>query len=130
MVSYSGEKLTKIKTNWYNLGTDTFNEWFCSIENSILKSLVLQCIEKRVDTNPLKLEETKNPEDICGGTLYTGNFCYRILNITSCSALYSLTYILTNTTNDPLNVIVPALKPDPTCSNYLLSRQQVKFYYE
>ena len=98
-----------------------------AVSKILLRSLVLQCIEKRVDSNPLKLEETKNPENTCGGFLCTGNSCHRILNISSCSALYSLTYILANTTNDPLNVIVPALKLDPSWSNYL-SRQQVKFY--
>ena len=98
-----------------------------AVSKLLLRSLVRQCIGKKVDANPLNSREGQNSDDTCGGFLCTGNSCHKILNITPSSALFSLTYILANTTNDPLNVIVPALKLDPTWSSYL-DRQQVRIF--
>lgn len=92
----------------------------------LLRSLVRQCIGKCEDIQlTISKEEQKKLENTCGGFLCAGNSCRLILNITSTSALFSLVYILINTANDPLNVIVPALKLDPSWSNYL-DRQQVQ----
>ncbi|XP_033231251.1 uncharacterized protein LOC117182252 [Belonocnema kinseyi] len=95
-----------------------------AVSKILLRSLARQCIGKKFDADFLKSNGAQNSEDTCGGFLCTGNSCHRILNITPSSALFSLTYILVNNTHDPLKIIVPALKLDPTWSSYL-DRQQV-----
>ncbi|XP_051169781.1 uncharacterized protein LOC127287087 isoform X3 [Leptopilina boulardi] len=94
------------------------------VSKLLLRSLVRQCIGKCEDIQLSKSKEGKKLDNTCGGFLCAGNSCRLILNITANSALFSLIFILINTVNDPLKVIVPALKLDPSWSNYL-DRQQM-----
>jgi len=96
-----------------------------AVARMLLKTLIRQnagftCVED----NGAIGSEMRSAVKTCGGFLCNGSACDKSLKITPALALYSLSYVLAVTVNEPENVIIPALKQDPKWSNYL-DRQQV-----
>ena len=115
-----------------------------AIARTLLRILVRQCcLNNSAEANRIVVEEfqlkaianaansasdtgdgSKEDSDKCGGFLCTGKSCKRTMNITPAAGLHALVYTLTETACEPLRVLLPALKQDPTWSSYL-DRQQV-----
>jgi len=95
-----------------------------AVARMLLKTLIRQNTGFTCMDDNGAISEMKSAGKSCGGFLCNGSACDKSPRITPALALYSLSYVLMVTVNEPEYVIIPALKQDPNWSNYL-DRQQV-----
>ncbi|XP_024938115.1 uncharacterized protein LOC107265150 isoform X3 [Cephus cinctus] len=95
-----------------------------SVAIMLLELFVRQCIGYTVKFEPNRSGHKMDSNEGCGGFLCIGSACNHSLVMSPSLGLYSLIYILANTTTDPLHIIIPALRQDPMWNTYL-DRQQV-----
>ncbi|XP_015188983.1 PREDICTED: uncharacterized protein LOC107073068 isoform X3 [Polistes dominula] len=102
----------------------------------LLNTLVRKCIgftSEEENFTMTKVKSTNNKDGNnknekiktnCDGFLCSESSCKKLAKISTNLGLFSLTYILAVSVNEPEDVIIPALKQDPNWANYL-DRQQV-----
>ncbi|KAK2583104.1 hypothetical protein KPH14_009131 [Odynerus spinipes] len=103
-----------------------------AVAKILLKTLVRRCVgftsdQKSMTTTTVTKKHGKKEtsgETNCGGFLCSESACQKLSTISGSLGLYSLSYILAISVNDPEHIIIPALKEDPNWANYL-DRQQV-----
>lgn len=94
------------------------------VAKMLLKTLIRQNVGVTCMDDSDTVDKSKRNEKSCNGFLCSESACDKTLKITAALALYSLFHVLVVTVNEPVHVIIPALKQDPNWSNYL-DRQQV-----